>query len=329
MARGTRGTRRHPRHNALSTASRKGRQPTLHPGATSRGGSDLAKHPIAQTILFLGLLALAFWLLSLRQGNGQLATSDEWLIWKGTAALGQAVAVTLLIHGVARLISVRESGDGRLYGVSVTAAVVVVAGVWLGVETLLGVGRDWAIPGMKDRLDGVVVVGTVCATPWVALVWITYQRVQAAETTEKLLRSWDLIISIAQAFALFVVVAIFPTGALLKLWLTQASNPQQVAAQREVFDTEHVALYGAMYGVIAGAIVLPLVVGWRSKAREHINNQHEIGDGVTASWYEDRAAHEKLLGLDVSLIRNPLTALTVLTPLLTSLIATYLPNVGE
>lgn len=96
-----------------------------------------------------------------------------------------------------------------------------------------------------------------------------------------------------------------------------------------MFDAEHVALYGALYGVIIVAIVLPLLAAWRARARAHIDSQHRVDGKVTSEWYEDRAAHEKLLGLDVALIRNPLTALTVLTPLLTSVVATYLPSVGD
>jgi hypothetical protein len=76
--------------------------------------------------------------------------------------------------------------------------------------------------------------------------------------------------------------------------------------------------------------VLPLVAAWRSCARAHIDNLHKpVDEKITSHWYEDRTVHEKLLGVDVALIRNPLTALTVLTPLLTSLVATYLPSVAD
>jgi hypothetical protein len=296
----------------------------------SRTGFDLARHPIAQTVLFLGLGALAFALLGLEQGTSDLAKSDEWLIWKGTAAAGQATAVTLLVHGIAKLSAVYLPGDQKLYGVSIAAAIVLVVGVWYGVQSMINSDRDWAIPAMEYRLEGVVLVGTACATPWVAAVWIAYRRVQEAATTAKLLAVWDLVIAIAQAFALFVVVAVLPTGALLKLWLAQATTDEQVQERREVFDAEHVALYGAMYGLIVVAVVLPLIVAWRARAKSQIERQHPPVDGeVTSDWYENRAAHEKLLGLDVALIRNPLTALTVLTPLLTSVVATYLPSLSD
>ena len=301
------------------------------PGSgASRAGVDPARHPIAQTVLFLGVGAAAFFLLGLEQGTSDLARSDEWLIWKGTAAAGQATAVTLLVQGIAKLSAVYKPGDQRLYVISIAAAVVLVAGVWYGVQSSIDSDRDWAIPAMEYRLEGVVLVGTACATPWVATVWIAYQRVQEATTTATLLAAWDLVIAIAQAFALFVVVAVLPTGALLKLWLAQAATKAQLEERREVFDSEHVALYGAMYGLIVVAVVLPLIVAWRAKAKSHVERLHPpVDDKVTSEWYEDRAAHEKLLGLDVALIRNPLTALTVLTPLLTSVVATYLPSISD
>ena len=296
----------------------------------SRAGIDPARHPIAQTVLFLGVGALAFVLLGLEQGTSDLAKSDEWLIWKGTAAAGQAAAVTLLVHGVAKLSAVYVPGDQKLYAFSIAAAIILVAGVWYGVQSMINSDRDWAIPAMEYRLEGVVLVGTACATPWVATVWIAYRRVQEAATTAGLLAVWDLVIAIAQAFALFVVIAVLPTGALLKLWLAQASTEEQLQDRREVFDSEHVALYGAMYGLIVVAVVLPLIVAWRAMAKSHIEQQHPpVDEKVTSAWYEDRAAHEKLLGLDVALIRNPLTALTVLTPLLTSVVATYIPSLSD
>jgi hypothetical protein len=153
----------------------------------SRTGVDLARHPIAQTVLFLGLAALAFVLLGLEQGTSDLAKSDEWLIWKGTAAAGQATAVTLLVHGIAKLSAVYVPGDQKLYGVSIAAAIVLVVGVWYGVQSMIDSDRDWVIPAMEYRLEGVVVVGTACTTPWVATVWITYRRAQEAATTAKLL----------------------------------------------------------------------------------------------------------------------------------------------
>ena len=49
---------------------------------------------------------------------------------------------------------------------------------------------------------------------------------------------------------------------------------------------------------------------------------------MTKDVAESRARLESLLGLDVTLIRNPLTLLTVLTPLVTSLLAAFLPELG-
>jgi hypothetical protein len=193
--------------------------------AQSRDGIDLARHPIAQTAFFLGVAVLAFILLSLEQGSGDLVRSDEWLTWKGTAAVGQAVAVTLLAHGVAKLIAEYEPGERKLYGISITAA-----------------SLSWPEFGSAaSRCSRAI--GTGPSPPWGSASTRSCSSAQPARRRGRdsldrlpagsscshdrgsLLNVWNLVTAIAQAFALFVIVAVLPTGALLNLWLAQAETP--------------------------------------------------------------------------------------------------------
>jgi hypothetical protein len=55
----------------------------------------------------------------------------------------------------------------------------------------------------------------------------------------------------------------------------------------------------------------------------------ERADGKPAAeWAEERARLEALLHLDLSILRNPLTALSVLAPLLISALAAFLPQIA-
>lgn len=289
---------------------------------------DAGRHPIAQTASFLALIGLGVFLLGRGEGESDLADSTEWLVWKATAAAGQALALTLLLHGAGKLVALRGCVRERSYWISVGAAATFAVLLVLSIGELVQSQRTWDISGMEKRLAWIVGIGTMCAAPWVAVVWIAYDRSRAAETSRQLVDAWDDIVGAAQAFALFVVIAVLPTGALLRLWLAQADEQRSVEDLREVFDAPDVALYGAMYGLVIIAIVIPLVAAWRRSARAYVEQRYPITESLPKDWHEDRAKLEHLLGLDVTLIRNPLTALSVLTPLLTSIVATYVPSVG-
>ena len=49
----------------------------------------------------------------------------------------------------------------------------------------------------------------------------------------------------------------------------------------------------------------------------------------TEEWVASRAWLEVLLHPDVSLLRNPLIALTILSPLLTGVLAAFIPELGK
>jgi hypothetical protein len=75
---------------------------------------------------------------------------------------------------------------------------------------------------------------------------------------------------------------------------------------------------------------VPLVAAWRRCARRAVDQAYPLPlDGQPAEeWVAARTRLEALLHLDVSLLRNPLTALTILSPLLTSALAAFIPQLG-
>ncbi len=48
----------------------------------------------------------------------------------------------------------------------------------------------------------------------------------------------------------------------------------------------------------------------------------------TDAWVADRARLSKILQLDVPILRNPLIALSIFTPLITSTLAAFIPQLG-
>ena len=152
---------------------------------------------------------------------------------------------------------------------------------------------------------------------------------QGGTTTEgQLLATWNLINSCALSFAIFVVVALLPAGGLRNLWLANSTTDKERELRAEEFPTSDVLLYGATYGLIALVVVVPLVFAWRSAARDFVNHEFAPHAHMTKDDAEARVRLESLLGLDVTLNRDPSTLLTVLTPLVTSLLAAFLPELG-
>jgi hypothetical protein len=69
-------------------------------------------------------------------------------------------------------------------------------------------------------------------------------------------------------------------------------------------------------------ITLPLVASWRSRALRLV-------EVVAPAPSPERTALESRLRLDLPLLKNPLTALNVFAPLVTSVLAAFVPQLGR
>ena len=97
------------------------------------------------------------------------------------------------------------------------------------------------------------------------------------------------------------------------------------------FPAVNVLYYGALFAVLLSVLAVPLAASWRSYARVLVDHANLLPpDGQpTEEWVASRARLEALLHLDVSLLRNPLIALTILSPLLTGVLAAFIPELGK
>jgi hypothetical protein len=272
----------------------------------------------------------------------EYVTSMGFKIWVGTATLSVGLWLVLLVNGIVELR--RLAGDKPLRTLrGGLLCYLILAGV-----TVVGL-RSGQAPGEEDgpiRHFGAVsatllLAGTVTAAPWVLAVWQAHHRVRAlaadiraVATTARqetaapvravvhaLQDVWRTIERCTIALVLLVTTAVFTSGAL-----RNALTAKVIPA--EDFPTSAVLGYGALFAAILAAAVLPLVAAWRSRAAALVDAALPLPHDrlPDEEWAANRGRLEKVLHLDVPVLRNPLVGLTVLAPLLTALIAAYLPG---
>jgi hypothetical protein len=317
--------------------------------------------PPAQSFVFLIVAAAALLLLKRGVSGAYLSHpedlhattvgSGQWRTWIGVAALGQATAIALVILGCVRLKRCQST-------LRIKSTITVVAHTMLAAVFVFGVAgfafliahdpRVWPVPHMGLRLGFVASVGIVCAFPWVALTWLVHQvtrpywaKVDAdpapslptppdgpEEKLELLTNVWENITVVALAFAVLVGIAIIPSGALRNLWLSQQGGSATTDKLEAAFPAGDVLAYGAFFGLLVAVLVIPLVASWRAAARSVVDAICPLNADTAGSKeaMEKRAHLEAMLHLDVGLFRNPLTLLSIFTPLLTATVAAFLPN---
>jgi hypothetical protein len=317
-------------------------------------------------LALLGLAAVAFGLLTLGEGQSEVAESVEWATWKAAASFAAAIAAVsagLGISTVRRACGSAVEDAPRPAGMAgsdtaarlgeplqlrpvigwktlagyTALALALTAGVFVFLHFAVPIpeSRDW--PRSLDigwRTSGVAFTIGFAAVPWLVLVWLLQRHLtaEAAEasplSTRALRRLWDVLNSIVLAFAVFVVLALVPTGALRVAYF---AGPKDPAADKDgpEFPASDVLLYGAFFAVLLSAIALPMVSAWRTAARRRVAHDHPLDtDPLDADAKDGLDRAEALLHLDVGVLRSPITALTVFTPLVTAALAAYLPDLG-
>ena len=162
--------------------------------------------------------------------------------------------------------------------------------------------REWPVPGMGWRLGVVASIGIACAFPWVALTWLAHQVTRpywakaaaekqapqiptpperANEKVKSLLTVWEHITLIALAFAVFVGIAIIPSGVLRNLWLSQTGGGSNAKALEASFPAADVLAYGAFFGLLVGVLVIPLVASWRAAAKQVVDEIYSADPGYS------------------------------------------------
>ena len=287
--------------------------------------------------------------------SAEFAASVGWLTWRVVAALSVTVFVGLFLGGIWRLVKRAdydlEATNTRVASYTVIAGLTVATGI-AGVVVGGGRNPDLPIAHLAWRTRSVLFTGLVAAIPWFVIAWLCQDRCRAvghrpwndASNTgllsfEQLTRLWSVLVSVVGAFALGVTGALFTSGALRFAFLEAhpECNPGYDPATGvppnlrcvNDFPAINVLLYGAVFALLGLAVALPLVWAWRSQAKAWVAaTLGDPEDVPTEDWVAKRDRLEGLLNLDTPILRNPLTVLSVLTPLATSLLAAFLPQLG-
>lgn len=312
--------------------------------------------PVTTLVVFL-FVAGAFLAVGWRDDAGGASTtfvrSVPWVVWKLTAAVAVVLWLALLLVGIARIrrrtaLGLRHISGATLAAYSATAVLtagVVVAFLVLGNQELTFTLAAADVP-LRSRL--LTAVAAVCAVPWLVLVWLCHREVRAldgpvaaldgelppsagtessGQLLENLVRLWGLVRDCVGAFAVFVVTGLVTSGALRAAFASQHAAD---APELDAFPASYVLLYGLFFTLVLSAVALPLVISWRARAMRLVDAMYPPPPvaHVEQDWVDGRARLEAYLGLDVSVLRNPLTALSVFLPLVTAALATFVPDLG-
>lgn len=310
-----------------------------------------------------GLFFALTYLLGVHASTGSTESRDfvsgvPWLAWRMVAAAVLLLFLGLLLAGVRLLADLETWGvvasPARRRAYLATAAAAVVLVVVLRAAAGVNWDPDLPVNALNVRTSAVLLMGLGAAIPWLALVWLAHDscrtlwdrvrtlpplapdipggpgssgRVEPgpyAGVITQLLTLWQLLVTCVGAFVMGVVAAMVSPSVLRGAFL--AAHPDRAGQ----FPAVNVIYYGALFAVLLTLLAAPLASVWRSTARATVERAHPLPpDGQpTSEWVAARGRLEDLLHLDVPLVRNPLTALTVLTPLLASVLAAFLPQLG-
>lgn len=305
--------------------------------------------------------AVVYWALSRDEGTSDIQSTIEWMTWKVVASLSVVVALALGLTGAVTIFRTfgperadrAESGAAAqmstlaaplsehrsvssltlwLYGVG---AVCLVAGAFAFVSLAPGTAH-WPASLHVERSGAVAVVIGLSGVPWLVMVWLLQRHFadhcshHSVPSIADLRRLWDLINAIVLAFAVFVVLALVTTGALRVAYFAGDKDPA-ADKQGAEFPSSAVLLYGAYFAILLLTIALPMVNAYRSAAADRVRATCALpeGDAVPdTTWKAKLDTVEELLHLNIGVLRSPITALTVFTPLITAALAAYIPEIA-
>lgn len=292
------------------------------------------------TFVSVGAVVAVFWLLGLRDHVGTEdgeSFSVAWTAWKLCGALAIVVFLVALLIGSRLLVTPSRWGLSAVVGQRQLYLGIAVGAVVL-LTILKAFGYTFSPPSPVSeigvRTNAILFAGLAATAPWLVLVWLGLDAARGLDVQrlaqsprdglESLLQLWRLLIACAGAFSVGVVAALLTSGALRNAML--AFNPD-----RDDFPASSVLLYGAVFAIVLTILTLPFAYVWRSRAKGFVDEVFALPeDGkITEAWVTDRERLERLLRLDVGLVRNPLTALNVFAPLITSLLAAFVPQLGS
>ncbi len=287
---------------------------------------------------FAGLLGVA--------GSDGTAASDAfvkgvpWTVWRAVA--GAALVVFALLTAQAVRILQHPDRWGfypsparrRRYLLCAVVSAAAVAGYRIFFPGTAV--PDLPVNNLQLRTGVVLVCGMLGAIPWLTIVWLAHAECRElwnrqddppgdpAANIRCLERLWQLLIVCVGAFMLGVVAAVAASGALRGAFV--AAYPDRAGE----FPPSNVLLYGGLFALGLAVIGIPMAVAWRNRAQQFVEHLCPLPtDGrPSEEWLQERRRVEHLLHLDISILRNPLTILSVIAPLLVSALAAFLPQLA-
>lgn len=298
-------------------------------------------------MVFVLLAALVFnGLVSFAQLNSRddAFVDRGFLLWAAMATFSFAVWVALLGRGIAAIRALPASWRrGRRWW---PASLASYALLMPAASTMLGGvsrGNSFEVPirHFPALISMLTAAGAAAGAPWVLCVWLAQESVQktaergtthdgaadpaatAAAVTD-VQTVWRLIERSGLALSLIVSTSAFDTG-VLRLALIGSG-----AVEPNDFPPVSVLGYGAFFAAVLVAILLPVVLAWRTRAFALVDRTWPAPDSGLLS--EDllaaRARMETQLHVDAKFLRNPMTILSVLAHFVTALVTTLVPKGG-
>jgi hypothetical protein len=319
----------------------------------------------ALTSIAFALGTLAAWCV-LHTATGAGADTDDTFVetpqfqaWVAIAAIAAVAFVDTFLAGA------RELRDERLRGSRSTPespgssrSAVAYAGLYLLfagiiVAILIAGGRGGPdVPVAYWRVVGpaLLLLGVAGAGPWVVLVWASHSllsqyRDQLANlprpatstypepggdgrSTAAMDELMNGLFAIRGDIAATVGrLLVLITGAvLLSGALRTALVPDEMSATE--FPAAAVLVYGAFFTVALSLAVIPLMLSWRRTAVQLVDHAYPRSVSATADHMAARDRLVTVLDLDGSLFRSPIAVSTIAAPLITSLLAVVIPELG-
>jgi hypothetical protein len=315
--------------------------------------------PPARTMILFSLLFGFAALLGVAGSTGTEVSTTfvhgvPWTIWRVVAAAALVVFVVLTVQAVRVLQHPSNWGmypsreRSARYLITATVGAVAVTGYR---RLFPDAGPDLPVQALEWRTGGVLMAGLLASIPWLTIVWLahaechdlgkqSYRRsgdefrtlmdesngdpAHLRPAIDRLLRLWQLLLLCVGAFTVGVVAAVATAGALRGAFVSAYPN------RKAEFPPSNVLLYGGMFALGLAVIAVPMALAWRTRAEELLDHACPLPSNgrPTEEWMAERHRIEHLLHLDHSVLRNPLTILSVIAPLLISGLAAFLPQVA-
>lgn len=318
------------------------------------GSGGWWRWPASTTVGSLVLAGVAAWSMlwyAKRYGTND-AFVEDFRGWIGVAVLSLGIWMVLFLRGVATVCAHRRIWpQSRLWWMWHIGAYALLVAVVLALLALNNATQTIVVPieGFAVVTRALILLAGVAAGPWVLIVWLAHQQLRALRvevgqirspkpaeqfeigavdgpginaTVKRSLAVWKVIERSALSLAVLVSTAVFLSGAL-RLALINSG-----ALDEAVFPVSAVLGYGAFFAVVLAAVVVPLVLAWRSTTMRLVERAVGVPRwGIPdQTWLDAQDRLYTRLRLDANILRRPISALSIASPLLTALLATLVPT---